>query len=318
MPVFKGSQNFYDYDVTDILGYNIKSFLEYGLLEIGAYTNVTLTSANSGYALLQRTHDDRFGGAGRVYEGYGPSWVWETDVIPPSGKAAPFQASGIYVNNTFYPTVSTSGQYSHYIDYRNGRVVFDSSVSANTVVKCEYSFRDIDVFLQDSPQWKTIRSSYLPYLQEFNRISEVQPSGMASILKDRRVWLPCVAITMDDMTFDRGIQLGGGDIYDYEVRYHVFSDSSFANKRLSDIINNQAQKTLKVFNINNHTFPYRFNGSLASGALSYKQLSSDTNPSFWTHAYINDGGGGPRNSMTDIYRAELNHSISVYRHLSTY
>ncbi len=315
MSVLRGQTNFYNYEVTDIVGYNIKSWLDYGLLEKGAYTVVKFDQSTSGYSKLQRIYDTRFGGAGRVYEGMGPSWVWERDLEVPSGYIQPFIPSGIYVNKIFYPSATTTGAYEHYIDFKHGRVIFANSINASLLVECEYVFRDVDIFLADSPQWKTLQDEYW---KRFSTLASTSPSGMAATLKQNRLWLPSIAITMDDMTFDKGIQLGGGEIFDYEVRYHVFSDNSFVNKRLCDIINNQNQKTLRLFNINNIVFPYAQNGSLNTNALTYKQLTAISEPSFWTYAYIRDGGGGPRNTPTDVYRGELNHSISIYRHLSTY
>jgi hypothetical protein len=259
--------------------------------------------------------DEREGGAGRVYEGMGPSWAWETGVVPVTSGLTPiFQVSGVYVNNTFYPTSTTSGTYGHIVDYRRGRVVFNSAIPSTDSVKCEYVFRDVDIFLTNSKQWKTITSEYE---KQFNDLENLSPSGMASILKENRVWLPCVAIDLKSVTSE-GLQLGGGEIAKLYVDYHIFANRSFDAYKLCNIIGNQEATVLDLYDINKAPFPYNYNGTLASGALSYPTLADRTGQYFWTYGYIETATATPYNSSTDVYRSESNHTISVDRYLSTY
>jgi hypothetical protein len=313
MSVFRGSKNFYDYEVSDILGHNIRTWLDYGFLEMGAYTNVTFNNPNtSGFTNLKRVYDDR-ADAGTVWEGMGPAWVWESGVSVLGNQAAPFQVSGVYVNNTFYP-VSTSGQRSYTVDYKNGRIVFASGLAAGTSVKCEYSFKDIGVYLVDSPQWKTIVDRYD---EQYNNLETLSPSGMASILKINRVWLPSVFVEVQERN-NQGYQLGGGELAIQTVRYHILTNRAFDNHRISDTINNQYQKKLSLYDINLAPFPLNFNGSIASGAKTYPQLADQNSPYYWTAAFIEDSFGGPEETLSDVYRSELTHSVVVYRYVPTY
>ena len=318
MAVLKGNKNFYDYEVSDALANNLQRWLEYGLLEMGAYTVVSFNTATSGLATLQRSHDERYGGAGRVYEGMGPGWVWENDVNPISvGLDRPIVASGVHVNNTFYSTAATSGTYAHKIDFRNGRVIFDSPLPASAQVKCEYTFRDVAVYHVDGPEWKTIVQGSQTYQEQYENLSQHSPSGMAQILKQNRVWLPAVVVDVGDRTMVP-LQLGGGEIASFTVDYHVFSDKPFTNRRLSDLLNNQYDQVLDLFDLNNLQFPYKHDGTLASGAVTYPVLGNRNGPYFWTYARIADVDGGPRHSATDLYRSELTHTIEVDRYLITY
>jgi hypothetical protein len=316
MSVLKGRKSFYDYEVSDALAYNVKTWLDYGLLETGAYTVVNFSNpSTSGYTNLERTYDDRYGGHGRVYEGLGPGWVWENDVTPVDGGIAkPLVASGIRVNNVFYPTGSTSGTYAHTIDFRHGRVIFQSSIPTPDNVQCEYTFRDVATYLVDDPEWKTIESSYL---EKFPKMQELSPSGMAQLLKDNRVWLPAVVVEVGNRT-NLPLQQGGGDINVFEVNYHIFSDNSFSNRRLADILNNQYQTTINLYDINNLQFPYRYDGSVPSGSLTYPVLSNREGSHFWTYAYIEETTGGPMHSVSDTYRAEVMHTIQVDRYMITF
>ncbi len=315
MPVFKGTRNFYDYEASDTLAYNVKSWLDYGLLETGAFTVVSFDNvATSGLTNLQRVHDERYGGTGRVYEGMG-HWVWENSInVLGDNPTMPLVASGVYVNNTFYPTASTSGTYAHKIDFRDGRVVFNNSIPSTAKVKCEYTFRDVATYLVDDPQWKTIVDGYT---EKFEKIGSVSPSGMAQYLKDSRVWLPAIVIEVGDRV-NMPLQLGGGDINSFDVNYHLFTDKAFSNRRLCDLLNNQYQTTLTLFNLKTVPFPYTYEGTIASGALTYPEMSDRNGPYFWAFGFIEETDGGPRTSATDVYRGELSHTINVDRYMFTF
>lgn len=316
MPVFKGTKSFYDYEVSDTLAYNLKSWIDYGLLETGAYTIVSFgNAATSGYTNLKRTYDDRYDGHGRVYEGMGPSWVWEQDVYPVTNDIPrPLVASGIRVNNTFYPANTDSGPYAHTMDFRHGRVIFKSPVPDNTKVECEYTFRDVATYLVDDPEWKIIVDGHT---EKFESLQLHSPSGMAQFLKESRVWLPSVVIEVGNR-LNSALQLGGGDINEFDVNYHIFADNPFVNRRLADLLNNQYQHQMCLLNINTAQFPFTYEGALASGALTYPKLAIRESPYFYTYGYISETSGGPQGSSTDVYRAEVSHTISVDRYMSTF
>lgn len=318
MPVLRGNKNFYDYDVSDILKYNLETWLDYGLLEMGAYTNATFNNAQtSGLCTLQRTYDDTLGGFGRCYEGMGPGWVWETGITPIQASGTtinpPFQVSGVYINNTFYP-ISTSGTYAHKVDYRRGRIVFDNKIPTSSVVKCEYSFKDIGIYTVDSKQWKTIVQEYETW---YSRIGELAPSGVGAALKEHRLWLPSVYIGVYDGTSE-ALQLGGGELAICTVRYFVFSDKPFVAQRLADTLNNQKEKVLTLFDINAVPTPLKNNGTLNTTHLTYPSLADREGQYFWTYAQIEDSSGGVQISLSDLYRAYITQNIVVQRYNRTY
>jgi hypothetical protein len=313
MATLKGSRSFYDFEVSDALEYNVKSWLNYGLLEMGAYTNVQFSLPTSGYSNLKRVKDNRYSD-GKVYEGLGAGWVWENDVSPIVPLNVPIVASGVHVNGVFYPTSTTSGTYQHKIDYLNGRVVFTNSIASTASVKCEYSFRDVGVYSSDGPEWRTMVQNYE---EKFADLETSSPSGMAQTLKQNRIWLPAVFVEIGDRT-NVGLQLGGGEINNFEVEYHVFSDKAATNRKLADVLNNQYKTTITLIDINDLAFPYNYDGTVASGAVSYKVLADRDSPQFWTFAFIDETSGGPRDSTTDVFRSEISHTVSVDRYLSTY
>jgi len=311
MATLKGTTEFYSFDATDILSYNIKSMFRYGLLEKSAYSNVNINGFNSGLAQLQSVKDNRFSD-GTVFETYGPSIVWESGISNTYSYDNPINVSGIYIDGTFVPN-GTTGASGFYIDYEFGRVVTNSDFS-NSEVKMEYSFPEVAFYSSDSDQWQTIINSYM---DSFDSVGNISPSGIASRLKENRIWTPCVVVDVQDRT-NEPLQLGGGEIHNYAVFYHIFSNNGFQSTKLADIINNQEATSLFLYNINNAPFPLDYNGALTSGALQYNQLARQDSPYFWSKARIDQSRGGKRNTFSDIYRAEVVQEISVIRYPSLY
>jgi hypothetical protein len=314
MGVLKGNKTFYEYEASDIVGENIKRWLEYGLLELGAYTVVSFDNPTSGYTNLKRVKDESFGGTGRVYEGLGPSWVWESGVSIPSGYPSIFRASGVRINSTFFPTETTTGTFAHKIDFRNGRVIFDAAIPAGSSVKCEYVMRDVDVFLHDEPKWKTIVNEYL---SRFSSLDTLSPSGMAAVLKTRRIWLPTVVVEPFSSS-KAPLQLGGGEIQSFDIEFHIFADRPFDNKRIIDTLTNQFETVLDLYDINEAPPQYNNNGTVHSGALPYPTLGDRNGQYFWTFGFIETVNGDAIESSTDVYRGEVTYNVRVDRHLSTY
>jgi hypothetical protein len=137
------------------------------------------------------------------------------------------------------------------------------------------------------------------------------------ILKDKRVWLPCVVIETDNNS-RRGLMLGGGEIEEHRVFYHIFSDLPFSSKKLADLLNNQQQTTLNLYNINTAPFPYNYNGSVNPSGLDYPVLSNENSGYFWTKAFISKSYGGIVESRFDLYRAEIIQEIEIDRYIYTY
>jgi len=305
MSVLKGSNSFYSYDASDIIQENIKQWLNYGLVEKGAYTNIQETAANSGYSYLQRVSDSRYGDF-KVYEGLGPSWVWESGISQPQGLQAPSQVSGVTLDGVFTPVGS-----GYTVDYRYGRIIFDNATSG--VVTCNYSMRDVLVETKDSITWDIITEEYSSAYQEAGDLS---PSGIAQRIKEKRVWLPCVIVDVQESTMSP-LQLGGGEIQEFTVFYHIFSDNDASAKRLVDLITNQYSKRVNLYNVNQST-QLDFTGDIASGAKTYLQLAQKTSPEFWTFGYIDNSRGRFVRTEGNISRGEVQHEIQVERYLSTY
>lgn len=307
MGILRGQTSFWDnYEVLDIVEHNVINFLSYGLLELGAFTNVEFGSSISGYTNLQRVYDPRYG-YNKVWETFGPSLIWQSGLATVN-NIQPINISGLYLNNTFIPK-NHVGPNSYTIDYARGRVIFDAPQSGT--VRMEYSFPDVAVYSQSSPQWQNLVNG------EYEDLENDSPSGLASVIKNNRLWMPSVFVRTADRT-NSALQLGGGERNEIGIYYYVFSDKAFAAKKLCDIINNQQFKELTLYNINNIIPPLNYDGSLASGAKTYPQLADRHSPYFWTYGFIEVSRGGLVGEYIDLYRGELLQKMVVDRYLSTY
>lgn len=310
MAVLRSRQNFHDYHVTDLVSYNLQEWLSYGLLELGAYTVVAFDLPTSGYTVLQRTYDNNYGGAGRVYEGLG-SWAWQSGVQVPDGYDPIFQVSGVYVDGVFYDK-DTVGQYAHTIDYRNGRIIFDNEIiNEETVVQAEYVFHDVAIYNSDNVEWQTILDTYQ---EAFESISELQPSGVAAVLKERRVWLPCVVLNVQDRTH-RPFQLGGGEIAQCGVFWHVLGETPAAHNSLKDIINDQVYKTIRLFDVNEAPFPLNSVGELQDNLIEYPELASPSGDYFWSYGYFANSYCRDKDNKFGLYYSEVRQQLDIQRHV---
>ena len=98
--------------------------------------------------------DNYFAGisGAQVWQSPYQEWVYESGItmnnVPYiSGMTPPLQASGIYVNGTFFSQDTGVSGSNFYIDYINGRVIFDSAdaIPDNSQVQADYSYRMVRV-----------------------------------------------------------------------------------------------------------------------------------------------------------------------------
>ena len=106
---------------------NIKWYLDWGLLGIGGWSDVSIPTpgAYGGTFDSLRPVQDPAYTDGQVWETARKDWVWETGTAW-SGSEVPVQISGTYVNSVLYGTGDAT--YGHHYDYPLGRVIFDSPI----------------------------------------------------------------------------------------------------------------------------------------------------------------------------------------------
>lgn len=314
--LFKNSSTFEEYKVTHQIKYNLKFYLDHNFSEQGAFFNVTIPTSGwqgSDDSRLTPVNDPRYtepdgsfcvSGA-QVWEGLGKEWVWESGLVNVATQR--IEVSGVFVNGLFIDKDET-GEFSHTIDYANGRIIFNGPVNTNSTVQAEYSHRQIFVGFADQDEFRQlIRESIIEKFEEFGA---APGSGLTVHTKEHRVYLPAVFIQPDQGNFEKGLQLGGGQIRTQNVVLHILTDHESTRDSLVDILELQDQSRIVFFNLNDIPFPLEFNGSLSSGALTWPQLTAQFG---WKKARIN----GVRSSKFNpgvtggIWRGQVVYNISL-------
>lgn len=273
----KGFNSVFDSTLNNELQDNIIEFLEWSLLEKGNYFNVTigeLSSDGDDYSRLRLSSNSNYP-QGQAWEGFRSNWIWQSGI---SYSPAPLVGtnntkpgiSGVYVNDTFYPS-STTGTYSHKVDYYNGRIIFNNAIPTDSKVQAEYSYKYINIFYSNS----------LPWLAEVQYRSLDVPENFINKTKfdlpsESRVQLPAIAVELVPRRTLRGYQLGGGQFVSTDVLFHCLAEDEYTRNKLVDIISLQNDKTIYMFDSNrvaqSGAFPLDYAGVPVSGALRYPDL----------------------------------------------
>lgn len=264
---------------------NLVEFFDWGLLERGNYFNATLgelSPRSQDYSLLKPSSNDNYA-PGAAWEGFRKNWVWQSGVSynpPPivgSNSNIP-GISGVYVNNTFYPS-TTSGIYAHKVDYHNGRVVFNTPIPTGSKVQVEHSYKYINVIYASNLPWiREIQYRTLDKSSFFNDNTK----GDYELPSEMRVQLPAIAIEIVPNRTFKPYQLGNTGQFIYtDVLFHCIAEDDLTRNKLVDIVSLQNDKIVSIFNTNsiatNNDFPLDFRGYPNPNAKRYPDLISAYN-----------------------------------------
>jgi hypothetical protein len=251
----KGFSSVFDTTITNEIADNLVEFFDWGLLNKGNFFNVNLNEEDS---LLKTIENPNFENE-QVWKGNHANWVWQSGID--FNGSSPILISGVHINDTFYP-LNTSGVYSHYIDYRNGCVIFNQAISPTSNVKVEHSYKWINVEYSESNQLRTVTE---------NSNQENFPELTAK--------LPIIAIEPLVERKHSGYQLGGGQILKTTVLFHCIAENDTTRNILLDIVSFQNDKSIYFFNstqiAQNGDFPIDYKGTPIPGALNYKELVTE-------------------------------------------
>jgi len=249
---------------------NLKVFMDWSFLGIGAWTNITIPTSGAfgGDFSNLRLVDDPSYTDGQVWETVRQDWVYETGVEYVGGS--PIQITGVTVNSVFYGTGDAS--FGHHYNYGLGRVVFDTAITTTSVVEMTYSFRNVHVHRADTaPWWDEIQYNTMrPDDSHFGFTG----SGDWSILANHRVQLPAVVIEIIPRRDFEPYQLG--DLTQWvnqDTLFHILSQSRWERNQLLDILSLQNDKTIWLFDSNliaaDTGYPLDFRGMILPNPQMY-------------------------------------------------
>ena len=237
-----GSGYIQDAKLTNILLDNFINFYDWGLLDAGQFYNIQIPQSGmyGGDRHKLRLVDSPNYTAGQIWEGYRQNWVWESGVDGVSQQ--PITISGVYVDSTFYATGNVTKPF--YIDYPNGRVVFDSAQSTTSNVHLEYSHKWVQIVAAEGVPWfQQLQTGSFRNEKAF----QVSTSGNWLKLGQTRIQLPAIAIEIIPATSTKPYALGGGQWVNSDVIFYVMSENHWECTNLIDTIVRQNDRNLQLF-----------------------------------------------------------------------
>lgn len=256
-----------NYTYTEILEQNLVSFFDWGFINADGFSNFEISASGpygGDFSKLRPVDDARYS-QGRVWEAVRMNWVWETGL---ASSVQPISISGVFVGSTFRPI----NDGSYYIDYPNGKVVFNTGIALSSNVKVSYSSKWINVTSTESVPWLRVgqTASFRPDDEDFLR-----GSGLYQNYGETRMQFPTVAVEVVDER-NQGFQIGGGQYCRNRINFFVIAEDKNTVDRLANIIKNQNEKTIYLYDTNKLTadnkFPLNQFGSPNSGFLTYPSL----------------------------------------------
>lgn len=276
-PSFMGVDGIGSTQIINELENNYKSFLEWGFLNAGGFSNVTRPTTNISTFDLHRlrpTKDDN-----RL-----PNTVWQTprkDWVYESGVSynnySPINISGIYVNGTFRPGPTGDATISYTLDYTDGQVIFNSGLAPSSVVELNYSYKNIQVYKSEQfPYWRQIQFGSL----ENKTGLTLSDKGDFSIGSEHRVQLPAVVIETTARSNSRPFRLGDKSLYiEQDLLLHILSDNPQDKNNIIDILRVQEDRVIWLYNtdavVKSGVFPLNYNGSKNVNGQNYDTIINE-------------------------------------------
>ena len=259
--------NAQDAPLSNILLDNFIAFYDWGFLDRGSFYSIQIPQSGiyGGDRHKLRSADDPNYTDGQVWEGYRQNWVWESGIDATTEQ--PIAISGVFVDSTFYATGNVSKPF--YIDYPNGRVVFDTAIATTSTVQLEYSNKLVQVIPAEGVSWlRQIQQRSFRNEEGF----QVSSSGGWAQLGETRVQLPAIAVEVIPARSMEGFQLGGGQWVNNDVIFHIITENHWECNNLMDATLYQNERTIHLFDPTtvglSGAYPFNYRNELNEHALS--------------------------------------------------
>lgn len=307
MTTFQNVTSITNKDRISSLEDNIKSFLDWSFLHIGGFVNVNIPSSGisgGSFHILKNSEDPVM--KDKVWHSVKKDWVYETGIV--YDNIEPINFSGLYLNNTFLPAPTGSGNYGYNVNYPLGQIIFDKSISSRSSVLAEYSYRYIQVYKSsDNLWWKEVqRETYNP--SNFSK-------NDYSITSVHRVQLPAIIIELIPRTTQIPHELGNvNNILIQDVFLHIYTENANQRNTIIDALLHQKDKTLLLYNANKVIKENRYIlnnvGNINTNGYSYPNIIQNFREYWCT---IKDSNLGELNSLSSsLYNGIVRWSIEIF------
>jgi hypothetical protein len=276
------------------LRYNIKAHFELLFLNNGMFGHALVGQydyAGREASILKKN--------GRYFESVANSWVYEEDVVTPSGYMSPISVSGVWINSVFH--ASNSDPYKPVPDYDNGRFLFKGLVpTATDTVEANFTFKDVAVDFTDSETYNVIESQYLHNPDYWSQ--NVFPSGVERLL-------PVVVIDLQTKGHEPW-QIGGGKINGDRVDFWVMAARDWERDAIMDVIFREGRAVISAADFDQAPEVLTFYGEKAPTYQSFTDLGTNYP---WTRLYIDKMAIRGRDLVGKIYRGKVEGIFTVYQ-----
>lgn len=248
--MFNNIANFTDPTNIDIVNTNLKFWLDDSFLGIGAYGTVNIGESGAyggdkSKLIPVASHGQP---PGKIWQPFRNNLVWEEENL---------RVSGVYVNNS---------PVNYTVNYSNGQIILDNPVNINSTVQANFSYKYINIYSDTEIDWFTDIQNDTYRVDNYTyKYGENYP----------RLQLPAIIFENTAKSL-RPFQLGLGQEKDHKIVFHVLSQSRTECDRISDILIEQNEKTIFLFDlkmaIDSGVLPFNYNGTLNPNCLTYNDL----------------------------------------------
>ena len=282
-----------DATLSEILLDNFINFYDWGFLDAGQFYTISVPQSGiyGGDRHKLRVVDSPNYNAGQAWEGYRQNWVWESGIDGTTEQ--PIQISGVFVDNSFYATGNITKPF--YIDYPNGRVMFDTAIPTTSSVHLEYSHKWLQIF----------PAKGIPWFQQLQQRSfrtddgfQVAGSGGWMLLGQTRVQLPAIAVEVVPAVSTKPYALGGGQWVNTDVVFYIMTENHWECTNILDTIVQQNDRGLTLFNPTQVAIsgasPFNYRNELRDNAIPSGLYPNLVQYHSWDErkCYINQSRGG--------------------------
>lgn len=303
--------NAQDATISNILLDNFINFYDWGFVDRGSFYNISIPQSGlyGGDRHKLRKSDDPRYTSGKVWEGYRKNWVWESGIDGTTQQ--PITISGVFVDGDFYATGNTTKPF--YVDYPNGRVIFDDAQSSSANVQIEYSHKWVDVVPAEGISWfRQIQSRSFRNESGFH----VENSGGWAVLGQSRVQLPALAVEVIPPRSLEGYQLGGGQNVNNEIIFHVITENHWECANIMDSVLYQNDRNIHLYDPTkvgmSGASPFNYRNELRTHAIPSGLYPNLVDNFYWRKCWINSSKSNDITQMTpDLYIGSVRCSTEV-------
>jgi hypothetical protein len=252
---------------------SVKMYLDDILIRKGFFDSVASGEmdwqGNTLSQLFPNTRNDMFPAdtesSVHVWEGYKNNWVSESGVVGlASGVSDPIVASGVYINDTFYPSSTISGAGDGVaIDFKRGRVIIESGIPSTYDVQVAHSFKEVWV--------DTIARDMI--VQQIETTSNTPRSGVTNVPSGQYNQLPMVLMSLDNISDTKGLQLGAGIIMRPMLNFFIVANNRYDKDEILDTLATRQFKSIPMLNFNAISGQFDFYGDFDTNYQSYPTLT---------------------------------------------